>query len=74
MTVLFKDCFSDDLHLNAKGAYLVSLVHYACVHRESSEGRFGPLNRGPTPVQAKIFYAISWEAVKRYPFALPAKE
>ncbi len=74
MTDLFKDAYSDDLHLNAKGAYLVSLVHYACIYRESPEGRFGPLNSGLTPAQAKIFQTIAWDAVKRYPFALPAQK
>ncbi|CAN5570083.1 hypothetical protein BH11ARM2_BH11ARM2_14150 [soil metagenome] len=71
-TDLFKDLFADDLHLNPKGQYFVSLVHYACLYHESPVGRFGPLNSGLTPEQARIFQAIAWDAVARYPLARPA--
>lgn len=64
MTDFFGDLFSDDLHLNAKGAYLVSLVHYSCVFRESPLGKVGPLQSGLTPEQASIMAKIAWETVK----------
>jgi hypothetical protein len=65
MTDLFKDAFSDDLHLNSKGAYLVSLVHYASIFNESPEGKVGPLTSGLTPEQARILQRIAWEVVRR---------
>lgn len=59
MTDLFEDCFADDLHLNSKGAYLVALVHYACVFRESPVGKFGSMNSGLTGEQARLMQEIA---------------
>jgi hypothetical protein len=44
-------------------------VHYACIYKESPEGKFGPLTSGLTPAQARIFQRIAWETVKNYPYA-----
>jgi hypothetical protein len=66
LTDFYKECFSDGLHMSAKGAYLVSLVHYACVFREDPTGKVGPLNSGLTPEQAAVFQRIAWSAAKGY--------
>jgi hypothetical protein len=66
MKDFFAECFSDDLHLSPKGAYLVSLVHYACIFRESPVGKVGPLQSGLTPEQARQFQEIAWEAARSY--------
>lgn len=69
MTDFFADCFSDDLHLNAKGAYLVGLVHYSCIFGKSPVGVVGALGSGLTPEQTKIFGQIAWDSVRTYPYS-----
>jgi Chitobiase/beta-hexosaminidase C-terminal domain len=66
MTDFFAETFADDLHLNAKGRYLVALVHYACIFGESPEGKVSALTTGLTPEQAKVFQRVAWDAVKGY--------
>ena len=68
MTDFFKDCFSDDLHLSPRGAYLVSLVHYCCIYGKSPVGVVGALQSGLTPEQVKIFGRIAWDTVRQYPY------
>ncbi len=68
MTDFFKECFSDDLHLSPKGAYLVSLVHYSCIYGKSPVGSVSALQSGLTPEQTRIFGRIAWDTVRRYPF------
>lgn len=69
MTDFFKECFSDDLHLSAKGAYFVSLAHYCCIYGKSPVGNVGALQSGLTPEQTRIFGRIAWDTVREYPFA-----
>jgi hypothetical protein len=69
MKDFFGECFSDDLHLSPKGAYLVSLVHYACIYGKSPVGVVGALQSGLTPEQTRIFGRIAWDTVREYPFA-----
>jgi hypothetical protein len=64
---LFAETFSDDLHLNPKGRYLVALVFWACLYGESPEGTLGPLNTGLTDEQARIYRRIAWETVQSDP-------
>ena len=66
MTDFFVETFSDGIHLTAKGRYLVSLVHYACIWRQRPEGKAGPLNTGLTPQQLAIFQRIAWQAAPDY--------
>jgi hypothetical protein len=54
----------DDIHMTSKGAYLVSLVHFACIYGENPEGKVTFANSGLTPEQAKIFQRIAWETAK----------
>jgi hypothetical protein len=69
MTDFFAETFSDDIHLSPKGRYLVSLVHYACLFRESPEGKVAALSTGLTPGQLAVFQKLAWESVKDYPWA-----
>jgi hypothetical protein len=66
MTDFFAETFADGIHLTAKGRYLVSLVHYACIWRQSPEGKAGPLNTGLTPQRIAIFQRIAWQAARDY--------
>lgn len=65
----FAEIFADGIHLTPKGRYLISLVHYACIYKESPEGKVSALTTGLTPEQARIFQHIAWEAVKDYKWA-----
>ena len=58
-----------DFHLNPKGAYLISLVHYACLYAENPEGRVTAANSGLTPEQAKLFQQIAWQVASTYPYS-----
>jgi hypothetical protein len=69
ITDFFASQFSDDLHLSAPGRYLIALVHYACIYKESPESKIGPLTSGLTPAQARIFQRVAWDTVKNYPYA-----
>ena len=61
--------FADGIHLTAKGRYLISLVHYACIYKESPEGTVSTLATGLTKEQAGIFQRIAWDAVRNYKWA-----
>jgi len=62
----FAEIFADGIHLTPKGRYLISLVHYACIFRESPEGKASALTTGLTPEQAAVFQRLAWQAVKDY--------
>ena len=66
MTDFFKEIFSDDIHLTAKGRYLIALVHYACIYKESPEGKVSALTSGLSDEQAKLFQRLAWEAARGY--------
>jgi hypothetical protein len=66
-----------DFHMSPKGAYLIALVHYACLYGENPTGKVTSANTGLTPEQAKLFQRIAWETAKNYPHSglgLAAKE
>ena len=65
----FAEIFADGIHLTPKGRYLISLVHYACIFRESPEGKASALTTGLTSEQAAIFQRLAWQAVKDYKWA-----
>lgn len=58
-----------DFHMSSKGAYLISLVHYACLYGESPEGKVTAANSGLTPEQAKLFQQIAWQVASNYPYS-----
>lgn len=64
MTGFFRDIFADGIHLTPKGRYMISLVHYGCIFRESPEGKASGLNAGLTPDQLRIFQRLAWGEVK----------
>ncbi len=59
--------FSDAVHPNAKGGYLVDLTWYAAFYRESPEGKILPTGTGLTAGQAEVMQKLAWDVVKNYP-------
>jgi len=59
--------FSDHIHLTAAGRYLISLVHYACIYRESPEGKVTWANSGVSKEQALVLQHLAWETVLAEP-------
>ncbi len=57
----------DTLHLSRKGAYLVSLVHFACMYGENPRGAATFAGSGLTAEQARMFQEIAWAAVQNEP-------
>jgi acyl-CoA thioesterase I len=68
-----KDFFAEvfhsptDFHMTSKGAYLVSLVHYACLYGDDPQGKVTSAGSGLTEEQAQLFQRIAWETAKNYP-------
>lgn len=70
----FAEVFADNIHLKPRGRYLIALVHYACIFRESPEGKVSALKTGLTDEQAAVFQRIAWETVRDYAWAGISKE
>ena len=67
MTDFFIEIFADDVHLTDKGRYLISLVHYACIYRESPEGKVSlAAKAGLSVEQARIFQELAWQTARNY--------
>ena len=69
------DLFSDDIHLNDFGHYLVALTHYASLYRRSPEGLPYNLQRAdgspasaPAPELALEMQRVVWQVVSSSPF------
>ena len=69
-----KDLFSDQIHLNDLGAYLVALTHFAVIYQQSPEGlpnqllrHDGTLADAPVPEAARRMQALVWEVVSTMP-------
>ncbi|TDT73129.1 hypothetical protein BDE40_3311 [Litoreibacter halocynthiae] len=67
------DLFSDTIHFNAYGAYLVALTHFAVLYQTSPVGlphnlvKFdGTPAPDPGPEAAKLMQEIVWDVVTRY--------
>ena len=69
LTDFWKDISADGLHLQYRGNYMVSLVFYACLFKESPEGKVSALDSGLTPEQAAIFQRIAWQTASIYPLS-----
>lgn len=65
----FSEVFTDDIHLSAKGRYVVACVFYACFFAESPEGKVSALNSGLTEAQARLCQQLAWESVENYRWA-----
>lgn len=68
------DLFSDDIHFNDYGAYLVALTHYAVLYGRSPVGLPHALTRAdgspaddPGPEAARLMQEAVWEVVTDYP-------
>lgn len=66
----FRNLFSDDIHLTDAGNYFVACVMYACLFRESPEGRtnqtfseWGLSFNPPSPALALKMQQIAWKTV-----------
>ena len=59
--------FSDGVHPNVKGGYLVDLTWYAAFYRESPEGKILPTGTGLSTEHAKVMQKLAWDVVKNYP-------
>ncbi|KIC40843.1 hypothetical protein RA27_12545 [Ruegeria sp. ANG-R] len=69
-----QDLFSDKIHFNDYGAYLVALTHYAVLYGRSPEGLPYTLRRAdgtaaasPGPEAALAMQQTVWDVVKAYP-------
>lgn len=69
-----RDLFSDDIHLNDIGAYLVALTHYASLYGRSPEGlphqlrrADGSLADAPSPELAARMQRVVWRVVSGSP-------
>jgi hypothetical protein len=65
----YKMLFSDAVHFNAIGSYLVDLTWYAAFYRDSPEGKVLPVGTTLTATQAKVLQRLAWDVVKNYPDA-----
>jgi hypothetical protein len=63
----FGTMFEDEQHLTKPAQYLISLVFYSCLYRQSPEGRVMSEDTGLTPEQARIFQGIAWNTAVSYP-------
>jgi|TARA_R100001440_G_scaffold55294_2_gene75127 hypothetical protein len=70
------DFFSDDIHLNDLGAYMVALTHYAVIYRQSPVGlphqllrEDGTPAQAPSPELAEVMQQIVWDTVQSSPLS-----
>ncbi len=59
--------FSDAVHINPEGCFLVKAVWYAALYRQSPEGKLLPIKLQLTPAQTTAIEQLAWDAVKNYP-------
>ena len=69
-----EDLFSDDIHFNDQGAYLMALTHYAVLYGQSPAGLPYELLRAdgtpadlPSPEAARLMQEVVWEVVTALP-------
>lgn len=59
--------FSDDVHPNINGGYLVDLTWFAAFYRQSPEGKVLPIGTVLTSEQAAVMQRLAWDVIKNYP-------
>jgi hypothetical protein len=59
--------FSDAVHTNAEGSFLVECTWYAAFYGQSPQGKFLPLGLKLTAQQAAALQRLAWNVVKNYP-------
>lgn len=62
----FTSMFEDEVHVNVPAQYLVALVFYSCMYRQSPEGKVTFAGTGLTEEQAKILQRIAWKVASGY--------
>jgi hypothetical protein len=65
----FGSIFADDVHLTVPGQYLISLVFYSCLYRQTPVNRVTYANTNLTAEQAQIFQTIAWNIASSYPLS-----
>ena len=69
--------FSDSVHPNVKGGYLVDLTWYAAFYRESPEGKvlqdWAGAYVGEQKAQVEAFFHVSLPGLRKLPKGEPAK-
>lgn len=67
----FRQMFSDDIHTNEMGGYLIALAHYAVIFNRDPRGLPAgvPARGGPSPEQAAWMQELVWNVVSNYPAA-----
>lgn len=66
LTDFFSTMFEDEEHLRVPAQYLVSLVFYSCLYRQSPEGRVTYSGTGLTEAQALALQRIAWNVASSY--------
>lgn len=68
-----RDLFTDDIHFNDYGAYLIALTHYSVLYQQSPIGLThslrkadGSIANDPGPEAAAIMQRIVWEVVTNF--------
>ncbi len=59
--------FSDRVHVNPEGSYLVDATWFAALYGQSPEGKLLPLRLQLTSSQANAIQLLAWDVVKNYP-------
>ena len=59
--------FSDGVHPNENGAFLVNCTWYAAFYGETPEDKLKPVGTKLTPDQVKVMQQVAWKVVKNYP-------
>jgi hypothetical protein len=68
-TDFFGSIFADEVHLTVPGQYLISLVFYSCLYRQTPENRVTYANTKLTTEQAQILQSIAWNVASSYPLS-----
>ena len=59
--------FSDSVHINPEGSFLVEATWHAAFHGQSPEGKLLPIKLQLTPRQTAAIERLAWDVVKNYP-------
>lgn len=65
----FDTMFDDELHLSRRAQYLVALVFYSCLYRQTPEARVTHSGTELTLDQALAFQRIAWSTASAYPLS-----
>jgi hypothetical protein len=66
MSDFFGTMFQDVIHLNPRAQYLVALVFYSCLYKQTPEGHVTFNEPTLSAEQATIFKQIAWTAASTY--------